>query len=560
MKKLFMFAALAALTFVSCTREVINGGDEGNIPEGNTYASFSFNGLPETKALGDFNPLGIVENDAADGKIDTDDLYLLVFNGNALEYYAKINSNPHTALVSAGGNKKIFVLANMGSSAAHVNGHLVSDALGTATTTTIDAIRAAYEGSGYSYSEFMNLAFDAGTPQANDVDKANVTRSFSVLPLSTRIGGTQSLGLPMTSSNQLLYTFAPNITNDNTGAEDPGVTPTTGGTSPKNRFLIQLDYMGAKARMTVDLNSLPQNIAISGQPRADISLPKYTIKNLAKLTGLVQNVVSGSPRSIYYNYSWGGPSGYINHIDQASNVLLVPDAVAATTTPFIFVPENNNSIGLSRGQSSFYELNVTYKPRNVANTVVADPLNGYKAKLTTVAYSTLEVTGSPSETTTAGVYAYVYITEAALQGDMSTPFFANPNLLARAYWMNMTGKDWTDAAYPGDVTAITTAFNPNFVYDGSLGAFGIAGAYKTFTNAQSWYRLDIGVGTGSATNYGVLRSNAYSAKVTDIAGPGEPSESALFKDPDAPVVALTYINVTIQAATWKPLNQENILK
>ena len=81
--------------------------------------------------------------------------------------------------------------------------------------------------------------------------------------------------------------------------------------------------------------------------------------------------------------------------------------------------------------------------------------------------------------------------------------------------------------------------------------------YLVFTDAQSWYRLDIGaraVGETN-TNYGVLRGKAYTAAITNITGPGLPNEEDLFEEPEKPVDAKTYINVTIEAKGWEAIYQ-----
>ena len=534
MKKLFLFAALAAMTIVSCTKEVIT---DGEVLDGDgTYATFAFNlAGPSGKAAADFEPIAVTEGDVLDAVIGVGDLYILVFNNmGALEYFSAVSANPHTALVSAGSGKRIFVLANMGSATAkqtgafsalplNAQGGLVADAMGTPIVgATIADIQSAFLGSGYSYAEFMALAFSAGTPQAHNVAKTGA-RTFSVVPLSGRVGGSPTaFGLPMSNTNEVLYTFAPNITDDATGAGDTTVPASPSGTNAKNRFSVQLKYLGAKARLVV-------NPASFSQTTAEITAPLYSIKNLAKYTSLIQNIVAGNPRSIYYGHAWGGT--YINDIDQASTVSLTP--ATAANAGFVYVPENNNSGSLPRGQSSFYALNVTYKPYNVVSAVVFNPLT-QKADLTTSSY------------TAQGLSAYVYVTDVAVLGDMTTPFFATPLLLAQAYWMNDNGKNITDASYAssgGDAAALAL----------------IAGKYKAYANAQSWYRLDIGSGTGSSTQYGVLRGNAYTATVNNITGPGEPSEGALFDDPDAPVVARTYINVTINTAVWTPVTQSGEL-
>ena len=526
MRKLFFMAALAAMTLVSCNKDNENIGP-GGIPDGeSTYASFAFNSA-KTRAIADFNPLGVLADDAGDEVIDAagQDLYIIVFNaGGVMESFTEVVNNPQTVLVTAGSGKRIFVLANM----ANIESSLVATTGAPTLNTAASSINIAAIQAGITYADFMAIAFNAGTPQAFDVTKNTTGRTFSVLPLSTQVGGTYSLGLPMSNSNRYTFDFAPNVTE--TQAES-ATTPSTSGSNPDNRFSIALDYLSAKARLYVNLAGMPQTIA-------DITNPAYTIKNLAKFTSLSQNVVGGAPRSIYHSHVWGvgsqNQATFQPHIDQASNVLLDPE-VALANSPFIFVPENTHA-NLLRGQSSFYALNVTYEPNTIIETVGFNPLSSVST-YTTDAYGNIySGTGN----------TYVYVTDATVLGDITTPFFASVELLAKAYWQNQNNVEATVTNGYVEAAVVSTLTTNE--------------AYKTYLDAQSWYRIDMGIGnTAASTVYGVLRGNAYTATIDNITGPGEPSEEDLFDNPDDPVVARTYINVTIKAAEWYPVTQNGII-
>ncbi len=99
MKKLFLSAAAAAMLLASCSNEVKvddNPVGGGTPAEGQAYASFVLNSAPNTRAPGEFDPLGVAVNNAADKVISYEDLYLLVFKDDptgVLEYSAKIDAS-----------------------------------------------------------------------------------------------------------------------------------------------------------------------------------------------------------------------------------------------------------------------------------------------------------------------------------------------------------------------------------------------------------------------------------------------------------------------------------
>ena len=545
MKKLFFIAAIAALMMVSCTKEKgTDGPDDGGI-KGNTYASFSFGGV-KTRLVTDFNPANVLENDVNDGLIDVGDLYIIIFNaGGEMEFFAEVDANPYTALVKAGVGKRIFILANMGGAqtAANVNNHLVEDAINGSQLgpITVDGLE------GLTLAEFYKVAFDAGIPQPFDVTKSSASRTFSVLPLSTRVAA-GTYGLPMSNSNEYTFTFAPNVTEDD--AKNSGTTPVYQGGETNNRFEVQLDYLGAKARLVMNVSTLPQTIA-----NIDQSSATYTIKNLAKYTSLVQNVVSGNGRSIFHAYNWGTnpvQSDFQEYFDQASNADYIEVLTSqekqsdpGAKSHFIFVPENTHQPSLLRGQSSFYAMNLTYKPLFIVESYTWQPLSS------SIVYNydewdNVKALGSGNDHGLEGGDTYIYDPVGVENGGEVAKFFANKQVYADAVYYSGGG---TLAAY--NAAAVLAQ-----VWDGTTSSF-IApyDRVKLFKDAQSWYRIDIGSGTSPNITYGVLRGTAYTAIISDITGPGEPTEPDLFIDPEIPVEAVTYINVTIKPATWTHVTQ-----
>lgn len=523
LNKIFTAALAATILFASCAKDNgTNNPGNGQEIDSPTYATFSFNLSNGTRAVGEFEPTPQTEAQTNEKKIGTGDLYILVFNATtkALEYKSEVTNAKHTALLTAG-QKKIFVLANIGAegAAANVQANLKTvDPATLAASSTAATVASSLTVNTSTLDDLYKIAFDAGTPQAYDVVKTG-SRTFSVAPLYTLVNA-GTLGLPMSNNNAATFTLNANVTKEN--AELAG-TPVENGQETYNRFKIVLDYMGAKARMVANPSGFSQTLA-------DISNLKYTVKNLAKYTSLIQNVPAGVPQSIYHNLVYSSPTQatFQAHVDQASTAN-VDVAASATAAPYIYVPENTHAT-LLRGQSSFFALNVTYKPKAIVNTVDFDLLEN-KVKCTEVkSYDDLSI----------GTGTYIYSTEVV--HGISVDFFRSARVFADAVWMSKNQKPISDGSYSTtDADAL------------------VAGKYKTFTNAQSWYRMDIGEGVGVNTIYGVLRGNAYTATVNNITGPGEAKEEDLFEKPEDPVSARTYINVTIEAKDWRPAVQSGDL-
>lgn len=534
--KHFAILPLAAMVLLfGCAKDnTINGGND--YPAGEkTYASFSFNLGTKSKALTDFDPNPQVENATNEAKIGDGDLYILVFNATtkALEYKAAVEGTTHTALLTSG-QKKIFVLANLGATNNNVFVHSNLQTIDTGDLSS-DGVATTYanlEVGTTTLNDFYTIAFNAGTPQAHGIAKDANGRTFSVIPLYTLVNpGT--LGLPMSNHNGYNFTLKPGVTEFD--ATYGGTTPVLSGEETYNRFKVELDYMGAKARLIADIDAIndkQEGVAV-------ISNPEYTVKNLAKYTSLVQNWIAGTGMSIYHNMDFSSVSDYAAFVDQASTANVVPASAAVAATPYIYVPENTNS-NLLRGQSSFYALKVTYKPQYIVTGLYFNNLTD-NVEFGGTDYDNLGATANaPSMYGSASAPAgqtYVYA-PSAIEG-APAGFYESEYLLAEAVWMSINHKDiYAEKDYPADILDL------------------VAGKYKKYTDAQSWYRIDIGTGSGAATKYGVLRGNAYTATVNNITGPGEPEEKDLFEKPTDPVLARTYINVTIVAKGWTPQTQE----
>jgi hypothetical protein len=294
---------------------------------------------------------------------------------------------------------------------------------------------------------------------------------------------------------------------------------------------------------------------------------------LAKYTSLVQNVaVSGNvsdPQSWYHNFNWEtfAQGKFDAHIDQASN-LFEGDTNNGLPVPssggnFIFVPENTHAL-LRQGQSSFYAMHVKYEPQMIVKTVAYNQLVGAIAFTAYDTWDNLSTLPDGTAGRLEGGNQYFYY-KAGITGGVTnattnpappasdTYFFANARVFADALWIRANNKPLNDASYNSAAAdALLEALN-NDPEEGDVD-------YMIFTDADSFYRLDIGDGDGDGANYGVLRGKAYTATITNIAGPGEPTEADLFNDPEDPVSARTYINVTILAADWEPRSQTGVVQ
>jgi hypothetical protein len=569
MKKILMSAAMTAMLLASCTTETSrpNPNDDPTRGElaGKGYATITLDlSSAKTRALNDYNAKPIVQS-ANDSKIALKDLYLLVFKNDpsgALEYTAKLDGNADAGTITAGdvythtmlltaGDKKIYVLANLGSSASHVMSKLFKTGDRGTTATSIDWEDME---AGITHAEFLKIAFDAGTPEKHDAAKGGMP-TFSTAPLSTQVES-NVLGLPMSSSTVSSFTLTANVTKEEAQAIANGMKE-NGGTHAYNRFLIKLDYLGAKAQLVMD----PANFSAESKAMATVTSTgaTYTIKNLAKYTSLVTNVNTGATASVantsqsfYHRYEYENDSPlseFQTDFDQASNISqAIPTTVG---TSFIYVPENTNAT-LRRGQSSFYAVKLSYKPKEIVHKVEFNKL--VNSGVGSAAFNATDIKDYDNATLTDTKYYYyadgiegVNNSQSGSAVKKTVYYFANLQALGDALWIKAHG----------DNTLPTSGYTPSAALD----LVGTAGEdYEVFTGAISYYRLDIGIGSGDGADYGVVRGNAYTATVNDILGPGVPTEGDLFDNPGEPVKAVTYVNVTIKAAEWHTADQSGKLQ
>ena len=535
-----------------------------------TYATFYFNLPATTRAIAQFNPMGVTTDDVADARINYGDLYLLVYNDRTgiLEYTRKIDINNtsisatgtyiHTALLTAG-VKKIFVLANLGDvlNTNNVMNHLETIPFAnrenhlTVGTPVTWANLEEPTGSIVKLAGLYDVVFNAGTPQKYNVDKTANSYNFNTKPLSTRVKSGAN-GLAMTNSNRNSFTLLGGMTLAD--AEDTAIVPSTSGTNSHNRFLIEFDYLVAKARLVMNISKFPQTIA-------DISDPFYSIKNLAKYTTLIQNYTSTCPQSYFHNFNWGNnavQADFDPYFDQSMNLYEGASGsglpVPTSGGPFIFVPENTNR-NLLRGQVSFYAMYLTYKPKHIVKAVKYNNLysSGSIAFPATLFDSWDNLAALPAGTQgrlqNGNQYIYYAVGIPGINNSttnnaaaITVKFFANARVFADALWSSKNNKPLTDASY--STSAADALFN----------TLNAGTDYLVFTDARSFYRIDIGDGVGDSA-FGVFRSKAYTATINDIAGPGFPTEKELFMDPDVPVKERTFSNITIEAVDWKPMRQ-----
>lgn len=511
----FFAMAIAALAIVSCSKEQggsDNGGSGGTELNTPTYATFKFN--IGTRAVADFDPTTTPAADAADAKIGK--LQLLIFNSatQALEFNGDMEADQSKTVLLTAGKKKIFVIAN-------------SDKLDLYNTAIDPATFKPGEATS-TLSKFNEMNFSAGVPQQITVDQTgDRTFNFSKLyTLSNTTAGAEA-GLPMSNTNEITYTLKAGVTE----ADAKAGTAEAAGVSETNTFKIQLYYMVAKARLVLATDVPSTGDLATKKPV--IKDVMYSVRNLARVTKYVQNVpTANSPQSFYYTFKGDTKTAFDAEFDYASNIT-VPAPISTTPGDYLYVPENNNMM-MFRGQASHFAIKATYEP--VVISKVEYDLNN-KVKYT---YSTLA-------TADAATKSYIYTTND-VNGIPAGSYFLTLAMLEEAAWMMDKGvpfvENTTNREEAKTMVADPTGTKPT-----------VGGDYMSFTDGLSYYRVDLGEGTGAETAYGVLRSNKYDATVNSITGPGVPSEEDLAVEPGNPVSAKTYIHATILPAVWNPIAQ-----
>jgi len=555
------------LLLLSCSEERRFQQDELSPITEKTNATFVLNILesgvvdndpqpPASKAFADFNTDPKVENGALERKINPADVRLLIFDAitgilEVNETYGTISGADDiltkTVQVTSG-SKKIFVIANAG-----------------AITSGIAALQKDVS----TLVQFNALVYDAGAPQFPWSNKTTVTRSYNIKPLYAFSG---SAGLPASNTDQYTYILKAGIEADpslNNNSGSGGLATVNNNTVYQdfNHFQIDLIYMVAKARLGFT------GTAISHSTIASISDFKYSIHNLARYTNYVQHVVGSNPCSYYYGKSFNspfvtaGPFGvydYGYHFDASENASQSAALITTTApytfpanTPYLYVPENNNTSALTWNQASFYSINAHYKPHQIVVAV------GYQSGVPTP----LQLTTTSTHPSPPVGYIYLRHDIAGPHGTLlAGTCFGTLALLQKAAWLCMqassaSGGGWTGSTTQVDYADVIIGSPPPTTVPPTLPVYPPPSyGYYVFSvpNASNntggnWYRVAIGDPSNADPYYkfGVFRGKAYNGVISAVGGPGVPYEWMMLNDVSDPINAPSHATARIQIKNWE---------
>ena len=602
MKLKFVLTAFAAVAmFAACEEQALIDGPDGpggkkdpsDDISGKTTATFVLNlkkqggtpaPAPGTKLPNSYAPdrEGFTGHTAADEQlINTSDVRLMIFDNTTqvLEYNGMFVSSGGAAtsatatVVVTAGSKKIFVFANAGPTLTSAYG-----------TQTFDNLFDTYLVDVTTLTDFYNSAvFDAGIPQyVPTFDATTDARTFDISQLHTQGSG---FGFPASTTNQYSYQLKANISETDSQSNPGGeVLNGTTYTQDYNNFTISLVFMLAKARLTY-------NSTVTTTPTAEISTILYSIRNLAKTTNYVMNVVGNLARSFYYGLTFSNdatglsfaslpttypklPTQYSHFLEDFDGAATISQpalpyvAPSTNTAPFLYVTESTNA-PILQGQVPYYAISAKYMPKDVVATVTWDPV----AATQKTAMTTLDI---QSSTFTNMNYYY-------LRGDFSGPggtivagtCFKDRDLMRQAVWLVMNGSgttnggwDPTDAVgHPVRVAAADGLIGPTppvIPTPAELLAYPFpAYGYYVFEESQSYYRAHVGgeyttpqpgvygpIPPYNIPKWGAVRGTAYDTNITSISGPGVPYEWMLDVDKPDPVDAMTNVTVVVEIQNW----------
>ena len=579
MKLKLFFAAFAAVALMaSCAeRSDVPGEGPNGLINGKTVATFTLNiDNPATKAYGDFNPLGVVEGSTAEKSIDPASIRLLIIDvaSGIIDFNDLFSVIPpvdgvttttatRTVQVTAG-EKKIYVIANLPTAQNTILASLVKD------VNTLNDFNAVAK------------QFNAGAPQFPWSNKT-LARSFIITDLTTV---TAPRGLPASTTDKLTYVLKAGVSAKRSAENSTApLSPVVSGNTVSqnnNNFNLDLVFMMAKAQLYH--NSSAGTVVKDAVTIGNVSDIKYAIHNLARITTFVQHVAGTYPQSWYYGKAFatpmltgsasytdgltGTPAAYLygGHFDAGVNVSQPSISIAgmpsgSNTNPWLYVPENNNTGGLTWGQASFFAINANYRPTKIVTAVTYEPTADPKLVLTIP---------SPAPTT---AYVYLLKTIAGSGGVIEAgTCFETEALLKQAAWLcgyatNVIGGGWssghlTDATQSALILALTgtcpTSTVPAQLPEDPAPNYGYYKFDVPVTSPQiaggSWYKVAIGdprTGSDPYYKYGVFRGKAYQAVIASFNGPGVPYEWMLVPDPGEPVDATTALTVNIQILDWE---------
>ena len=497
-------------------------------------------------------------------RVNPHELRLLIFDNTTqlLEYnnMFPISENVAETAVSTvtvtSGNKKVFVFANAETT-------LTS---GYGNTQTFKTLFDSFTVGKTTLTDFYhNAVYDAGVPQYVPFVH-NEARTFNFSELHKQAPG---FGFPSSSTNQYTYSLKANVSEYSSRANSGTPSPTLNGsilTQSNNNFTVDLIFMFAKARVTYRPDLLNTSIATI----ADI---RYAIRNLAKYTNYVLNVVNGNAQSFYHGNTFSNdavgisyaapdpPSGYLTGIHpfhylqqfDGAGTLSVPAAAVSSSdapgAPFLYVPENTNSPA-STGQVPYFAIGVKYMPKHVVNSVSWE----VDSPAQKVAMTTLDI---QDEAFTDMDYYY-------FRGDLSGPggvlepetCFKTYELMQKAAWLVKYGSGatnlWTGTSSQQEeadaLIGNAPLSEPNHIQ--LLTYPSPSYGYFFFTESKSYYRVHIGgvftpqsdLGATppySLPKWGAIRGAVYDIVISYISGPGVPYEWMLDMNKPDPVEIFT---------------------
>jgi hypothetical protein len=528
MFKLLMCAAIVAAGFTACSEEVTPidsnnpGGTDGPVVKGEqTNATFSFKlsgTAPSTKTVNpaSFENTNVTEFrvlifDAEDGdKLEIDTARTIANNAPLADSLLTI------PLIS--GQKKIFVFANAGTTAAAMTSNSTPSIPAKGSITTLGDINGAY-------------SFVTGS-----------TGPFTDIP------GMHSL-YPTAAAGKFFFSSS---VRDAVKGLTAGVSAADSKDPDNSNYItISLDRPVAKVAITKRATSgpdAPTNTIIT-QDSAGVILTMPVANNSVKYKFYTVNVAmypfqKGTNTQI--ETPWYEPTAPIdplslNHYADAlgsgsnADILVASRSGDPTAASFYYIPENNPNIKM-KGNTTFAAVEAIFLPTKhhhvVLNATSTAGVNYNESQ----GFFTLTVSGDDL-TTASDMYRYKVEGTPGLPGNT---LFAGPDAvkLARKIYYHLENpsiapKGIDDTDYSG-------------VTDGQLLKY-----FVKYTGGKAYYRLDVGEESGSNQyDYTIKRNYYYDAEIIGFKQLGEADPLDL-KHPENEVLkGATNLTVHIIISDW----------
>ncbi len=495
-KTILLCVAFLSLVFYSCSKDEGIGDDNGTGGDGISEKTYaSFNFK--------FQPAGSLRslNPEDDGGVGQNDIDASkVGNARLIIFNASTKALEYNQEVNLTANKTT-VLVTSGNKKIFVLLNMKDRA----------PFASSLSSQSMTLDQFLALTYNAGTPGTFAAPSSGFSLSGMVL-----LDVSNQIGFPMSNSSKLTYTLAANV--DEQTAQGGSASAT--GTSPTNSFEISVDYLLAKVGLICSDAILETDDAI-------MTRPSYAIRNIAKETYFVQRYAGSEVASVYYHLFDGSTvqSEYDSYYDYSS-AASVP-VTNGTGQKYVYTAENTNR-SLRKGSATYAAITLNYQPKKTYTAPVYNALTG-KVNL-----------GASSQTAPNTTFVVSKVQDIAEIPEGT--YFNSVQTLKKAVFI---------ATYQREPVSGTD--------DALLDAVVSEGQYAEYENGVSWYRLNIGEGSGTNTVYGVERGKIYTATINAITGPGVPTEEDLITGPEEPLDEKTYVSATIKVKGWVPVSQGGIL-